>query len=169
MQTTFVAGTQYVWYCRDLCAVTALLLRRLGPRMEVPQLLPAGANQLSTLWHGQVFQDHLRTFYNGGANPAQDALIPLVFYSGEQQCQGGFGSLSMFLRMLILIHAPTNTSHASRRNSADPVQHNIGSVQHLSAAGEHRQPQPGDAVEAQRVRGCRCVPQVSEAASQGLR
>ena len=81
--TARVGLTDYTFWFRDLLQIVELLLEQVGEQLEFPVVRSDDcADPISTLWHGSVYQEHLKQFAAAGANLDRDLLLPLIFFSG---------------------------------------------------------------------------------------
>ena len=82
-----VEGASYELLHRDLGSTLKLLLERVGHLLELPVVRSEdSAEEISALWHGSAYQQHLRQFVAAGADLDRDLLLPLLFFSGMQCC-----------------------------------------------------------------------------------
>ena len=76
-----VGDSIYNLWFRDLLETVTLLIGRVGKHLEIPQVLPEGAD-ISEMWHARAYQRELRNFIAVGGNLEEDVLVPLMLYSG---------------------------------------------------------------------------------------
>lgn len=76
-----VGDSIYNLWFRDLLETVTLLIGRVGKHLEIPHVLPEGAD-VSEMWHARAYQRELRNFIAVGGNLEEDVLVPLMLYSG---------------------------------------------------------------------------------------